>query len=84
MILFPFYFCSYNRAMSATQNHYTPANSQSFMVHLWQEDRHLPWRASAQSLQTGETICFTDLASLATFLQIQTEPYPQQDNDVPV
>ena len=32
----------------------------------------MPWRAVAQSVQTGEVIHFADLESLFAFLQAQT------------
>ena len=45
----------------------------SYLVRLWQDDDHVPWRASAQSVQTNETIHFKDLESLYTFLSQQTD-----------
>jgi len=45
---------------------------QSYLVRLWQDDRQAPWRAVAQSVQTGEVMHFIDLESLFTFLQTQT------------
>jgi hypothetical protein len=50
------------------------ANSyHSFLVRLWQEYPHAPWRAAVQSVQTGETVGFADLQSLFAFLHAQTE-----------
>lgn len=54
----------------------------SYLVRLWQDDSQLPWRALAQSIQTGETIHFADLPSLFAFLQAQTtneQPAVAQD-----
>jgi hypothetical protein len=56
--------------------HYT-----SYLVRLWQDSRQGPWRASAQSVQTGERVLFASLAELFTFLEGQTlvdsAEYPQ-------
>jgi hypothetical protein len=64
--------------MSSSQHRYKRSRYHSFLVRLWQDERQMPWRALAQSVQTGETICFADLESLFAFLQAQTVPSPQQ------
>jgi hypothetical protein len=64
--------------MSSSQNRHKRSGYHSFMVRLWQDELQMPWRASAQSVQTGETICFADLENLFAFLQAQTEPSSQQ------
>jgi hypothetical protein len=43
----------------------------SFLVRLWQERPTMHWRASAQSVQTGEVFHFATLNALAIFLQAQ-------------
>jgi len=58
----------------------SPRFYHSYLVRLWQEDRQLPWRAVAQSVQTGEISHFVDLASLFTFLQAQTVRSPQAEH----
>jgi|GEM_PF-1105512 len=44
---------------------------QSYLVRLWQAHMHATWRASAQHIQTGETMHFATLDSLYAFLQAQ-------------
>lgn len=44
----------------------------SFLVRLWREHAHAPWRASVQSVQTGTILHFPDLTRLFAFLQEQT------------
>ncbi len=43
----------------------------SYLVRLWQDDPQTPWRVLAQSVQSGETLHFADLASFFAFLQTQ-------------
>ena len=50
----------------------------SYLIRLWQDDDHLPWRASAQSVQTGTIQWFPDLESLFVFLAEQAE-FEQKD-----
>jgi len=45
----------------------------SYLLRLWQETPHAPWRASLQNAATGERRGFSDLESLFTFLRIQTD-----------
>ena len=52
----------------------------SYLVRLWQDDRQAPWRAVAQSVQTGEVIHFVDLESLFTFLQVRTVAASRDDD----
>lgn len=44
----------------------------AYLVRLWQESPHAPWRASAQCASTGEKIYFATLAELFAFLESQT------------
>ncbi len=43
----------------------------SYLIRLWQSGPNGPWRASARSVQSGETIRFADLASFFVFLEGQ-------------
>jgi hypothetical protein len=42
---------------------------RSYLVRFWQSNEQGSWRASAQCVQTGQTVLFGDVASLLTFLQ---------------
>ncbi len=42
------------------------------MVRLWQDSPYMAWRASAQSVQSGETVRFANVEQLFAFLQAQT------------
>lgn len=44
----------------------------AYLVRLWQDSPYTPWRASAQSVQSGETVRFADMEQLFAFLQAQT------------
>ena len=44
----------------------------AYLVRLWQDGPHAPWRASAQCAQTGEKRLFVDLEALFAFLRTQT------------
>lgn len=50
----------------------TLAGYCAYLIRLWQDSPYTPWRASAQSVQSGETVRFADLAQLFAFLQAQT------------
>ena len=45
---------------------------QAYLLRLWQESPHTPWRASLQNATTGERHGFADLQRLFAFLQIRT------------
>lgn len=47
---------------------------RAYLVRLWRDDPSEPWRASAQSAQSGELICFATLQELFTFLELYTPP----------
>jgi len=51
---------------------------QAFLIRLWQDSHQADWRASAQSVQSGETIRFASLAALFAFLQDQTRHQTDQ------
>lgn len=44
----------------------------AYMVRIWRENTNASWRASAQSVRTGEKIYFADLEHLFDFLRRQT------------
>ncbi len=50
-----------------------PAGYCAYLVRLWQESPYTAWRASAQSVQTSETVRFADLERLFVFLRTQSE-----------
>lgn len=55
-------------------------NYQSYLLRLWREDEHLPWRATLQNPHTGEQEGFASLERLFTFLRQQTTvPDPPED-----
>lgn len=63
---------------------FKPANYSAYLVRLWQETPHTPWRASAQCASTGQKRYFATLAELFAFLETQTlaappEPEPPAD-----
>lgn len=49
-----------------------PPHYTAYLVRLWQESVHAPWRASAQSASSGEKIMFANLEELFAFLSDQT------------
>jgi hypothetical protein len=51
-----------------------PGAYHAYLVRLWQERPQAPWRASVQSVTTGETVRFADLGQLFAFLQAQAAP----------
>ena len=44
---------------------------KAFLVRLWQDGPNAPWRASAQSVETGATVRFAELPALCAFLSAQ-------------
>jgi hypothetical protein len=46
----------------------------AYMIRLWQDSPYLPWRASAQSVQSREIVRFADVEQLFAFLRAQTTP----------
>ena len=55
----------------------------AYLVRLWQDGPHAPWRASAQCAQTGEKRLFVDLDALFAFLQTQTTTRETGKAEVP-
>jgi hypothetical protein len=61
------------RAASVTANAY-----RSYLVRFWQSHEQGCWRASAQCVQTGNTVLFGDVASLLAFLQTEVQGRPPE------
>ena len=59
--------------------HESAAKYQSYLVRLWQDDPYALWRATAQHVQTRETVHFADLDALFTFLWAQTVSHPRPE-----
>lgn len=53
---------------------------RSYLVRFWQSTEQGHWRASAQCVQSGNTVLFGDIERLLAFLQteINTQPTPNQ------
>ena len=49
---------------------------RSYLVRFWQSNKQGCWRASAQCVQTGNTLLFGDVSSLLAFLQ---QEFPQTE-----
>jgi hypothetical protein len=49
---------------------------KAYLVRFWQEGEQEPWRASAQSVQSGEVVHFATLHELFIFLEMQTPTIP--------
>ncbi len=49
-----------------------PGIYHSYLVRIWREEPEMPWRASAQCVQTGETHRFATVEALFAFLTEQT------------
>jgi len=45
-----------------------PVDYCSYLVRFWRDHPQSPWRASAQNVQTGETVRFADTDSLCSYL----------------
>ncbi|MCE7981158.1 MAG: hypothetical protein DYG89_08205 [Caldilinea sp. CFX5] len=56
----------------AESERFKPPNYTAYLVRMWQESPHTPWRASAQCAGTGEKFYFATLDALFTFLHAQT------------
>jgi hypothetical protein len=49
---------------------------RAYLVRLWRDDAQEPWRASAQSVQSGEVVRFATLQELFAFLDIHMPDIP--------
>lgn len=60
---------------------------RSYLVRFWQSHEQGSWRASAQCVQTGNTLLFGNVENLLAFLQAQigaqpsAEPVARQSRD---
>ena len=45
---------------------------KAFLVRMWQDTPDSPWRASAQSVLTGEVVRFATFAALLSYLRGHT------------
>ncbi len=52
---------------------------RSYLVRFWQSNEQGCWRASAQCIQTGNTVLFGDVESLLAFLQTEIKRKPNED-----
>lgn len=59
-----------------------PTNYTAYLVRLWQDSAHGSWRASAQSVHTGEKLLFASMDALCTFLQSHTLVVPAPDGAI--
>lgn len=63
-------------------NHRSERDSTSYsayLVRLWKDGVPAKWRASAQSVQTGEIVRFATLYELFAFLAAHTEEIEDDD-----
>ncbi|MCB0099622.1 MAG: hypothetical protein KDE46_28005, partial [Caldilineaceae bacterium] len=49
-----------------------PPPYRAYLVRLWQEAPDTPWRASVQSVQSGEIVRFGSLPALFAFFEERT------------
>lgn len=55
-----------------TQATHSRSGYCAYLIRLWQDSPYTPWRASAQSVQSSETVRFADVEALFAFLRTQT------------
>ena len=53
---------------------------RAYLVRLWSEGSEAVWRASAQSVQSGDTVRFANLEALFAFLEAQTTNKTENEN----
>jgi len=54
----------------------------AYLLRLWRDSEHTPWRAQLEDPHTGETIGFSSLAELFAFLTKQTNNNKGQDENL--
>jgi hypothetical protein len=54
---------------------------RAYLVRLWREGSEAVWRASAQSVQTGEIVRFANLDALFAFLESRTTNKIEKETD---
>jgi hypothetical protein len=70
--------------MTFQTNPEKPSGYIAYLVRLWRDGQAGQWRASAQSVQTGEKVLFASLAELLVFLEGQTLADPADNLEGPV
>ncbi len=60
-----------NMLLLTPSGNFIPRRHFSYLIRIWQSSPDGPWRASAQSIQSGETLRFANLASFFHFLEEQ-------------
>ena len=58
----------------------TPSTYRSYMVRFWQSNEQGGWRASAQCVQTGNTVLFGNVESLLAFLHAEINASASEDH----
>lgn len=58
--------------MSNAHRGQQPGRYQAYLVRLWQEHPHAPWRALAKDARTGQEFRFATLEQLFLFLHERT------------
>ncbi len=53
---------------------------RSYLVRFWQSNEQGGWRASAQCVQTGNTVLFANVESLLAFLHAEINASPSEEN----
>ena len=61
----------------------TPSHYRAYLVRLWRDNAEEPWRASAQSVQSGGLVRFATLQELFVFLEIHSEDAHPADDPPP-
>jgi hypothetical protein len=56
---------------------------RSYLLRLWRESAHSPWRASLQSTATEQVVPFADITALLAFVIAQTDEPPDALADPP-
>jgi hypothetical protein len=62
-------------------NHQRHPTYAAYLVRLWQDSPDGPWRASAQSVQTGEIVRFGSQQALYEFLEKEVASANKQSSD---
>ena len=62
--------------MVTIQGGYTGGVYRSYLVRFWQSNEQGSWRASAQCVQTGNTVLFGSVERLLAFLQTEITATP--------
>lgn len=63
-------------------NHHRPPQYTAYLVRFWQDGPGSPWRASAQSVQTGEIVRFGSQQALYEFLETEVCNPDKQRRDI--